>query len=82
MHALIFVSVHVPHGLGPFLLPDDAMHLVLDDGLMRETVVKHVVEGSKYRSPFLHFSKTMSGALHYYCLGAPEGGGYHFSRLA
>ena len=55
--------------------PDDrAFFLTLDDHEMRECAVQNIVQGSKFRSPFLHASHRLEGACQFYKLGAPPEG--------
>ena len=62
-------------GSDPFCVPNDrAFFMSLDDYEMRECVVEHIVNGSKFRSPFLHVSHRLEGACQFYSLGAPPEG--------
>ena len=54
-------------------IPNDrAFSLELDDYEMRDVVVENIIEGSRLRSPFLHFSTKFKGAYHFYAMSAPR----------
>lgn len=63
-----------------FIPNDRAMQLDIDDYEMRECVVECVVEGSRFRSPFLHFSRNISGAMKFYDMATPKDGSERDSR--